>query len=73
MSKNKLILGDVKQLSLPIDVCYGSLDQVVVSSNVELLARNKNVRLHTFLNTHDLTTRYGKLVAKILAKPTPQA
>lgn len=71
--EKQTILQDIRGLNLPIDVCYGSLDQVVVSSNVELLARNKNVRLHTFLNTHDLTTRYGKLVAKILAKPTPQA
>ncbi|QQS19175.1 alpha/beta fold hydrolase [Candidatus Saccharibacteria bacterium] len=64
--EKQTILTDVKRLTLPIDICYGSLDQVVVGSNVELLARNKNVRLHTFLNTHDLTTRYGKLVAKIL-------
>ncbi len=60
------ILSDVRALQLPIDVFYGSLDQVVVSSNVELLARNKHVHLYSFLNTHDLTTRYGKLVARVL-------
>ena len=64
--EKQTILRDIRGLSLPIDVCYGSLDQVVVGSNVELLARNKNVRIHTFLNTHDLTTRYGKLVSKVL-------
>ncbi len=64
--EKQTILSDVKTLDLTVDVCYGSLDQVVVSSNVELLARNQNVRLHPFLNTHDLTTRYGKLLAKIL-------
>ena len=64
--EKQTVLQDIRVLSLPIDVCYGSLDQVVVGSNVELLARNKNVRIHTFLNTHDLTTRYGKLVSKVL-------
>jgi pimeloyl-ACP methyl ester carboxylesterase len=67
--EKQTVLADVRKLTLPIDVCYGSLDQVVVGSNVELLGRRKNVTLHTFLNTHDLTTRYGKLVATILAMP----
>lgn len=64
--EKQTILKDIRSIAVPTDVCYGTLDQVVVSSNVELLAKNKHVRLHSFLNTHDLTTRYGKLVAKIL-------
>ncbi|QQS19723.1 alpha/beta hydrolase [Candidatus Saccharibacteria bacterium] len=66
--EKQTVLKDVQQLTIPVDVCYGTLDQVVVSSNVALLANNNNVRLHSFLNTHDLTTRYGKLVAKVLTQ-----
>ncbi len=65
--EKQTILSDIRALNVSTDVFYGSLDQVVVNSNVELLARNKHVRLHSFLNTHDLTTRYGKLIAKVLA------
>ncbi len=64
--EKQTVLDDVSKLRLPIDVCYGSLDQVVVSANVELLRQHPNVTLHSFLGSHDLTARYGKLVAKIL-------
>lgn len=66
--EQQTILRDIRKLSLPIDICYGTLDQVVIGSNVEILARHANVRLHSFLNTHDLTNRYGKLVAEILTR-----
>lgn len=70
--ETQTIVEDVASLQLPIDVCYGSLDQVVINHNVELLAKNRNVTLHEFMNTHDLTKRYGKLVAKILGVETPK-
>ncbi|PID99220.1 hypothetical protein CSA80_00415 [Candidatus Saccharibacteria bacterium] len=64
--EEQAILDDVAKLNLPIDVCYGSLDQVVIDTNVEMLAANKCVTLHKFLNNHNLSKRYGKLVADIL-------
>lgn len=64
--EEQTILDDVAKLNLPIDVCYGSLDQVVIDTNVEMLAANKCVTLHKFLNNHNLSKRYGKLVADIL-------
>lgn len=64
--EKQTVLEDVRSLAMPVEVFYGSLDQVVVSSNVELLAKNKQVRLHPFIGSHDLTARYGKLVAKTL-------
>lgn len=65
--EQQAVIDDVARLSLPIDVCYGTLDQVVVGANVELLADRPNVATHRFINTHDLTKRYGKLLAQILA------
>ena len=64
--EHQTILGDVRRLGIPTDVFYGSLDQVVVSANVERLARNKRVTLHPILATHDLSARYARQVAAVL-------
>jgi pimeloyl-ACP methyl ester carboxylesterase len=65
--EQQTILQDVAKLSLPIDVFYGTLDQVVIGANVKLLKQEKdNLTLHEFLGTHDLTKRYGKLIASKL-------
>jgi len=65
--EQQTILEDVAKLRLPIDVFYGTLDQVVIGANVKLLKQGKdNVTLHEFLGTHDLTKRYGKIIASVL-------
>lgn len=68
--EKQTVLEDVLATTIPIDICYGTLDQVVINANVELLKNQSNVTLHEFMNTHDLTGRYGKLLARIL---TPQS
>ena len=60
--EEQTILEDITKLNLPIDIFYGTLDQVVLGANVKLLKRD-NVTIHEFLGTHDLTKRYGKLIA----------
>ena len=60
--EKQTILTDVAKLNLPIDVFYGTLDQVVLTSNVKLLNK-ENVQTHEFLGTHDLSRRYGKVIA----------
>lgn len=69
--EQQTILNDAQELTMPIDVFYGSLDQVLVSSNVELLAQNKQVTLHQYVGNHDLTKRYARLVTKVL-QTSPQ-
>lgn len=64
--EEQTILEDVMTLSMPIDVFYGSLDQVLVSANVELLGQNEHVTLHSYIGNHDLTKRYAKAVLKVL-------
>ncbi len=68
--EHQTILGDVRKLGIATEVFYGTLDQVVVSANVERLAKNKRVTLHSILATHDLSTRYGRAVAKQLQQST---
>ena len=64
--EQQTILDDITHLQLPIDIFYGTLDQVVLGANVRLLAHD-NVKIHEFLGTHDLTKRYGKLIAAHLS------
>jgi pimeloyl-ACP methyl ester carboxylesterase len=66
--EHQTILGDVRKLGIVTEVFYGTLDQVVVRANVERLARNKQVTLHSILATHDLSTRYARNVKANLAK-----
>ncbi|MCA9318222.1 alpha/beta fold hydrolase [Candidatus Saccharibacteria bacterium] len=68
--EQQTILEDIATITVPTEVFYGSLDQVVINANVELLGTNPNTRLHNFIGTHELTKRYGKLVAKILTQQT---
>jgi cis-3-alkyl-4-acyloxetan-2-one decarboxylase len=66
--EQQTILYDVKHSRVPTDVFYGSLDQVVVSGNVKLLAEQKRVLLHPFIGNHDLTVRYARLVRARLTR-----
>ena len=63
--ETQTIINDVATLTVPIDVCYGSLDQVVLAQNVKTLER-KGVTVHQFLGTHDLTKRYGQQIGMLL-------
>ena len=64
------VLGDVAAIHTKTDVWYGSFDEFVIGSNVELLAANPSVSLHKFLGDHQLTNSYAKLVCKSLKQPT---
>ncbi|MBP9761548.1 alpha/beta hydrolase [Candidatus Saccharibacteria bacterium] len=67
--EQQTISADISRLTIPVDICYGSLDQVVVGYNVERLGHYQHVTLHQFINTHDLTKKYGKLIARIMSAP----
>lgn len=68
--EQQTILYDVKHSRVQTDVFYGNLDQVVVSGNVERLADSDRVVLHTFVGTHELSSRYGKKVSAVLGAST---
>lgn len=64
--EQQTIIDDVSLINIPTDVFYGRLDQVVIDNNVELLAKNQNITLHSFSGNHDLTKRYARIVSKVL-------
>jgi pimeloyl-ACP methyl ester carboxylesterase len=65
--EQQTIERDIRRITIPIDIFYGSLDTVVVGSNIRALARRQDVRMHTFRGNHALGRTYAKAVADVLA------
>lgn len=60
--EQQTIQRDIRDLKQPIDIFYGTLDTLVVGSNVRAMAKLKGVDVHTFSGNHGLTRRYAKVV-----------
>lgn len=58
---------DIENLTLPVNIIFGSLDELLVQENIYKLDKFKNVTI-TKLNgiNHTINTRYAKSVAKII-------
>lgn len=64
--EQQTIMEDIREITVPIDIFYGSLDTVVVGDNVLQLAHDKTVRMHTFRGNHGIGRIYAKTVASVL-------
>lgn len=64
--ENQTIIEDVIDITMPIDIFYGTLDQVVIAYNLRQLAENKGVTLHAFRGNHSIGRTYAKTVAQVL-------
>lgn len=64
--EQQTIMDDIRAIRAPTDIFYGSLDTVVVGDNVRLLARARDVHLHTFRGNHAIGRTYAKTVAAVL-------
>lgn len=67
---NQSSLADIKKLSLPVDIMYGSLDPLVIASYIQALPLDKpNIKVHKILASHEVVGRYvGRLVKLISSK-----
>jgi pimeloyl-ACP methyl ester carboxylesterase len=61
--EQQTITRDIRNLRMPIDIFYGTLDTLIVGSNVRAVARLRDVEVHAFRGRHGLTRGYAKLVA----------
>ena len=52
--EQQTIIQDVRDIQIPIDIFYGSLDTVVVGYNVQQLRKIKDVTIHTFRGNHSI-------------------
>lgn len=60
--EQQTILEDIKTVPMPVDVWYGVLDEVVIGTNVQLLAAHQpNVKVHTYGGRHLLTKQYAEV------------
>lgn len=64
--EQQTIEQDITAVRAPIDIFYGTLDTVVVGSNVQSLASKAGVEVHAFRGNHTLSKHYGSIVSKLL-------
>lgn len=58
--EEQTILEDIKTVTVPVDVWYGILDEVVIGTNVQLLVtRQPYTKIHTYGGRHLLTKQYA--------------
>ncbi|WP_161580436.1 alpha/beta fold hydrolase [Subtercola vilae] len=60
-------LADVAQISVPVEVVYGSRDQIVLSDSIERLARLQNVTVHEVAKAdHIVRPAVAREVARVI-------
>ncbi len=70
--EQQTILEDIKTVSMPVDIWYGALDEVVIGTSVQLLhARQPHARIHTYGGRHLLTEQYATAFTSWLLKQKP--
>jgi pimeloyl-ACP methyl ester carboxylesterase len=57
---------NIANTNIPIDIYYGTLDQLLVKSNILMLSKHKNVKLHPVRAGHFISSRYAQSVADYL-------
>lgn len=68
--ENQTLIDDLRHTTMPVDIFYGSLDEVVVPYNVRQLASVRDVSLHPLNVQHAVTRRYAQAIARFL-RDTP--
>ncbi len=69
--ENQTITKDIIDIRVPIDVFYGTLDQVIVPYNLRKLRGLNDVSLHVIRGAnHDVSRRYAEVVANFLLQAT---
>lgn len=70
---NQTSLADAQAITKPITIIHGSLDLVVVTRNLKLLATHDNVTLKTILAGHEIRGKYVSTLTDEIAKQATTA
>jgi len=66
---NQTSLADAAELKLPIIILYGSLDPVVIGSNIKSLEKNnENIVAKKITTGHEIVGRYVKFIANEMSE-----
>jgi pimeloyl-ACP methyl ester carboxylesterase len=58
---------DIKRLKIPVQIIYGSLDEFLVSQNIDQLKKFKNVKITRLLAVdHSIGLRFAKVAADLI-------
>jgi pimeloyl-ACP methyl ester carboxylesterase len=60
------VTTDLSNVECPVDIFYGSLDQLVINSNIRKLSKYPNVRLHKIRAGHLVNNRYAQTVSDVV-------
>jgi pimeloyl-ACP methyl ester carboxylesterase len=60
------IVDDLEQIFCPVDIIYGTLDQLLIKKNIQAFSKLKYVHIHPIRNGHVINLRYSLAVAKLL-------
>jgi pimeloyl-ACP methyl ester carboxylesterase len=60
------VVADMEQIFCPVDIFYGTLDQLLIKKNIHYLSRYGNVKLHPLRGSHVVSARYASSVATLL-------
>jgi pimeloyl-ACP methyl ester carboxylesterase len=60
------IATSLEQVLCPIDIYYGSLDQLLIKKNILRLNKLSNVHLHALRNGHMVNLRYSAAIVQLL-------
>lgn len=66
---NQTSLQDIQELSVPIEITYGTLDPFVIGAHFKKLTKaNKNISVSSFIGGHEIEGRYVPLVVKAVQR-----
>jgi pimeloyl-ACP methyl ester carboxylesterase len=57
---------DLEEIFCPVDIFYGTLDQLLIKKNIVQLSRFANVKLHPLRSGHVINLQYSRRVALLL-------
>lgn len=60
--------ADIEQIHCPINIIYGSLDQLLVKKNIKQLGSFDNVKIQTLRAAHTINLAYAAFVAREIIK-----
>lgn len=60
------VVKELEYIVCPIDVFYGTLDQLLIKANIYKLNNFANLNLHSVRASHMVSTRYAQAAAQVL-------
>lgn len=58
------VVQDLIRINCPIDIFYGTLDQLLIKNNIRKLQGRKNIHLHALRSGHLVSDKYARIVAE---------